>query len=225
MEFWPLKTLSEVSGVLLGLQLSPTPNMGVHLGVWGFTPSHSLHSLHSREHVMWLLGLLLGPQPLNFLALAASQMLGLRQGCCVGQQMFGRWKKRWRRSPPMLTLVVYFLEYKWCPHTEWNWDWDQQRNMSLCKGGVGWDPVARLLLWLVVLVFQLLGSFHSLYLKFDKLLRALASYVPWVTTVKTQVVCPSAKFLGFCQRFKLSCVDLHRGRSKRGRSKRGRSGN
>jgi len=82
MEFWPLKTLSEVSGVLLGLQLSPTPNMGVHLGVWGFTPSHSLHFLHSREHVMWLSGLLLGPQPLNLLALVASQMLGLRQTLC-----------------------------------------------------------------------------------------------------------------------------------------------
>jgi hypothetical protein len=78
MEFWPLKTLSEVLEVLLGLQLSPIPNMGVHLGVWGFTPSHSLHSLHSREHVMWLLGLFLGPQPLNLLALVASQMLGLR---------------------------------------------------------------------------------------------------------------------------------------------------
>jgi hypothetical protein len=58
MEFWPLKTLSEVSGVLLGLQLSPTPNVGVHLGVWGFTPSHSLHSW---EHVIWLPGLLIGP--------------------------------------------------------------------------------------------------------------------------------------------------------------------
>jgi len=63
MEFWPLKTLSEVLGVLLGLQLSPTPNVGVHLGVWGFTPSHSLDSLHSQEHVMWLPSLLLGPQP------------------------------------------------------------------------------------------------------------------------------------------------------------------
>jgi hypothetical protein len=52
--------------------------MGVHLGVWGLIPSHSLHSLHSREHVMWLPGLLLGPQPRNPLALVASQMLGLR---------------------------------------------------------------------------------------------------------------------------------------------------
>jgi hypothetical protein len=57
-----------------------------------------------------------------------------------------------------------------------------------------------------------------MYLKFDKLLKALASYVPWVDTIKTQVVCPLAKFFGFCQRFKLSCVDLYRGRSKRGRS-------
>jgi hypothetical protein len=61
MEFWPLKTLSEVAGVLLGLQLPPTPNVGVHLGVWGFIPSHSLDFLHSREHVMWLPGLFLGP--------------------------------------------------------------------------------------------------------------------------------------------------------------------
>jgi len=70
MEFRPLKTLSEVLGILLGLQLSPTPNMGIHLGVWGFTPSHSLHS---REHVIWLPGLLIGPQPCNPLALVASQ--------------------------------------------------------------------------------------------------------------------------------------------------------
>ncbi len=32
---------------------------------------------------------------------------------------------------------------------------------------------------------QLLGSFHSLYLKFDKLLKALTSYMPWVAIVKT----------------------------------------
>jgi hypothetical protein len=36
------------------------PTMGVHLGVWGFIPSHSLHS---REHVMWLPGFPFGPQP------------------------------------------------------------------------------------------------------------------------------------------------------------------
>jgi hypothetical protein len=68
MEFWPLKTLSEVSGVLLGLQLSPTPNMGVHLGELNPKPS-----LHSREHVIWLPGLLISPQPCNPLALVASQ--------------------------------------------------------------------------------------------------------------------------------------------------------
>jgi hypothetical protein len=36
----------------------PILTMGVHLGVWGFIRSHYLHS---REHVMWLLGLSLGP--------------------------------------------------------------------------------------------------------------------------------------------------------------------
>jgi len=96
MEFWPLKTLSEVPGVLLGLQLSPTPNMGVHLGVWGFIPSHSLDSLHSREHVMWLPGLLLGPQPRNLLALVASQMLGLRHWACDQGKDLQRCKPRMR---------------------------------------------------------------------------------------------------------------------------------
>jgi hypothetical protein len=32
---------------------TPTPNMGVPLEVWGFMPSHSLHS---QEHVKWLSG-------------------------------------------------------------------------------------------------------------------------------------------------------------------------
>jgi hypothetical protein len=76
----------------LGLQLYPTPNMGVHLGVWVFTPSHSLHSW---EHVMWLPGLLLGPPPCNPLALVASQRLRLRQlhkprqGACKGASQEG----------------------------------------------------------------------------------------------------------------------------------------
>jgi hypothetical protein len=56
----------------------PTPTMGVHLRVWGFIPSHSLHYLHSREHVMWLLSLPIGPQPCNPLALVASPRLGLQ---------------------------------------------------------------------------------------------------------------------------------------------------
>jgi hypothetical protein len=32
---------------------TPTPKVGTHLGVWGFVPSHSLHS---REHAMWIPG-------------------------------------------------------------------------------------------------------------------------------------------------------------------------
>jgi hypothetical protein len=84
---------------------------------------------------------------------------------CVGWQMFGQWKKRWRRSPPMLTLVVCFLEYEWCPHTEWNWDWDQQQNMSLCKGGVGWDLVARSPTMTRCSCFPTLGAFPQLVLE------------------------------------------------------------
>ncbi len=57
---------------------TPIFTMGVHLGVWRFIPSHSLHSLHSWEHVMWLLGLPLGLQPCNLLALVVSPRLGLQ---------------------------------------------------------------------------------------------------------------------------------------------------
>jgi hypothetical protein len=57
---------------------TPTPTMRVHLGVWGFIPSHSLHSSHSREHVMRLLNLPLSSQPCNPLALVASPRLGLQ---------------------------------------------------------------------------------------------------------------------------------------------------
>ncbi len=66
--------------------------------------------------------------------------------------------------------------------------------------------------------FPILGEFPQLALEFDKLLRALATYVPWVATVEAQVVYPSAKFLGLCQRFELGCVDLYRGKFERGRS-------
>jgi hypothetical protein len=52
-EFWPLQSRFEDSGV----HGTPTPTMGVHLGVWGFIPSHSLHSW---KHVRWLPGLPLG---------------------------------------------------------------------------------------------------------------------------------------------------------------------
>jgi hypothetical protein len=45
-------------------------NMGVHLGVWGFIPSHSLHS---QEHVKWLLGLPLNLPPSNPLPWSQAQ--------------------------------------------------------------------------------------------------------------------------------------------------------
>ncbi len=49
---------------------TPTPTMGVHLRVWGFIPSHSLHSW---EHVMWFSGLFLGSQPCNPLLWSRAQ--------------------------------------------------------------------------------------------------------------------------------------------------------
>ncbi len=55
---------------------TPTPNMGVLLGVWGFIPSHSLHSW---EHVKWFPSLPFGSQPCNPLALVANPRLRLWQ--------------------------------------------------------------------------------------------------------------------------------------------------
>jgi hypothetical protein len=88
---------------------TPSPKVGVALGVWGFTPSYSLTLFHTPGS-MWCdsrafscfglllslhpcdlfaliprlplaltLGLPLGPQPCNPFALVASPKLGLRQ--------------------------------------------------------------------------------------------------------------------------------------------------
>ncbi len=55
---------------------TPIPKMGVHLGMWGFTPSHSFALLGA-----WIVtpGLPSWPAPLQALALVASLRLGLRQ--------------------------------------------------------------------------------------------------------------------------------------------------
>jgi hypothetical protein len=72
MEFWPLKTLSEVSGVLLGLQLSPTPNMGVH--------SLTLFALPGACDIT--LGFTYRPTTLQPPCLGREPRLGLRQKMC-----------------------------------------------------------------------------------------------------------------------------------------------
>jgi hypothetical protein len=39
---------------------TPTPEVGTHLGVWKFIPSHSPTFPHSQEHEMWLSGFIFG---------------------------------------------------------------------------------------------------------------------------------------------------------------------
>ncbi len=75
---------------------TPTPNMGVHLGVWRFIPSHSLHS-----RKLWNApGSLTGPVTLQPLALVASPRLGLRQvyHMCSSYAMF--------QSPPPPIILL-----------------------------------------------------------------------------------------------------------------------
>ncbi len=55
----------------------PTPNMGVHMGVWGFFPSH-FFALPGHENATP--GLSLGSHPCKPFALAVSPRLGSRQG-------------------------------------------------------------------------------------------------------------------------------------------------
>jgi hypothetical protein len=57
---------------------TPSPKVGVALGVWGFTPSH-FPTLSGVCDV--ILGLSFGPHPCNPFALVASPKLGLRQPC------------------------------------------------------------------------------------------------------------------------------------------------
>jgi len=53
---------------------TPTPNVGTHLGMWRFIPSHSPTLLRAWNVT---LGLLSWPAPLQTFALVASPKLGL----------------------------------------------------------------------------------------------------------------------------------------------------
>ncbi len=70
---------------------TPIPTMGVHLGVWGFIPSHSLHS---RDHVMWL--------PASFLACNLANM-------CLSREAKAR-----------VTTMGFFLKTIQIKKLEWN---------------------------------------------------------------------------------------------------------
>jgi hypothetical protein len=74
---------------------TPSPKVGVALGVWGFTPSHFLtlpgvcdmtprllFGPHPCDLFALIPGLPLGPQPCNPFTLVASPKLGLRQHIC-----------------------------------------------------------------------------------------------------------------------------------------------
>jgi hypothetical protein len=54
---------------------TPTPQMGAHLGMWGFNPSHFLTLPGAQDATLWLPSWL---TPLQALALVASPRLGLR---------------------------------------------------------------------------------------------------------------------------------------------------
>jgi len=65
---------------------TPTPNMGVHLGVWGFIPSHSF-ALPGHENTT--IGLSLGSHPCKPFALVASPRLRLRHSNSQHGSPFG----------------------------------------------------------------------------------------------------------------------------------------
>jgi hypothetical protein len=58
----------------------PTPNMGIHLGVWGFIPSHSFALLRPCNVIFGLSSWLAN---LQALALVARTRLGLRHKCLL----------------------------------------------------------------------------------------------------------------------------------------------
>jgi len=78
---------------------TPSPKVGVALGVWGLTPSHS-PTLSGVYDV--IPGLPLGPHPCNPFALVASPKLGLRQYRTSGSP-FGVRLSFWRRQRKLLS--------------------------------------------------------------------------------------------------------------------------
>jgi hypothetical protein len=73
---------------------TPSPKVGVALGVWGFTPSYSL-TLSNTPGSMWCdswasscLGLLLGPHPCGFFALTPGFPFALILGLPFGPQPY-----------------------------------------------------------------------------------------------------------------------------------------
>jgi hypothetical protein len=76
---------------------TPIPNMGVHLGVWGFIPSHFLALLGACDVIP---GSFSSPATLQPLALVVSPRLGLRQ----------IWNNTWKRHEQKDTRGICELE-------------------------------------------------------------------------------------------------------------------
>jgi hypothetical protein len=62
-----------------------TPKVGVHLGVWGFIPSHFLTLLGASNVTLGFHSL---PTPLQALALVTSQRLGLQHMTSIKNTIF-----------------------------------------------------------------------------------------------------------------------------------------
>ncbi len=117
--------------------------MGVHLGMWGFIPSHSLHSW---EHVMWLPGLPLGPQPCNPLALVPSPRLGLRQPLRVALLKGLLLMFDWKNSKTMKCDVHigwpshHHVHAHWTKWKHWSFhdSWEKQNHWKFHPTFIWW---------------------------------------------------------------------------------------
>jgi hypothetical protein len=90
---------------------SPTPKMGVHLGVWGFIPSHSLTLSKTWnvifEHHFW-------PAPLQTLVLVTSPKLGLqhyKSNCQKDSNLLEKkiWRIKWHPIEWLNTSLKKYL--------------------------------------------------------------------------------------------------------------------
>jgi hypothetical protein len=97
---------------------TPTPNRGVHLGVWGLIPSHSLHS---REHV------------------ECSRVSHLARNLatpCLGREPKARvatfgvlFVCRWMHDD---NVLVFFLDAFTCNHNQMSQQWRLNHKWAFC---------------------------------------------------------------------------------------------
>jgi len=99
---------------------SPSPKVGVALGVWGFTPSHFLTLSGACDVTP---GLLLGPQPCNPFVLVTSPRLGLRHFIImsISSKFFFQHTNNKYNLWKYVVNYIWIFFFSWCKEVTLNY--------------------------------------------------------------------------------------------------------